>query len=158
RSRPVLSRWRTFAALAAVVLLAPGMKARVFRARETMESGRANGSSPALASRTTIPARLVHLEPGVLVTDEHPPGGRTHLGFKSIPKLTSGDLDTVSTGAYEIAQRIRPIMLAEVGRASADPRTPYQLRRVGVGVCAPGKEVGTDVVLSAMSVAGTRGE
>jgi hypothetical protein len=154
----VLSRWRIFAALAAIVLLAPGMRARVFRARETKESGRAEESSAAPVSWPVIPARLVHLEPGLRFTDEHLPEGWTDLVFKSVPRLTSGDLVTVSAGAHEIAQRIRPIMLAEVGRASADPSSPYQLRRVGVGVCAPGKEDWTDVVVSAMSVAGTRGE
>ena len=49
-------------------------------------------------------------------------------------------------------------MVAEVRRASDDPRAPFHLKRVGVGLCAPGKEEGSDVVISTMSIAGTRGE
>jgi hypothetical protein len=154
RPRLVLLRSWTFLALAGVLLLAPGMKARVFRARETVPDLARAAAVPPI----TAPARLVQLPTGTRFEGQDPPPGWTHLVFKSIPKLTSGDLDTVSAQAYEIAQRIRPLMLAEVRRDGDDPSAAFTLRRVGVGLCAPGKEEGTDVVVSTMSIAGTRGE
>jgi hypothetical protein len=154
RSRSIRSRWRILSALALITLLAPGMKARVYRARETV----ADIPMPAVTSGVASPARLVQLPPGIPLSGEQAPEGWSHLVFKSIPKLTSGDLDTVSAQAFEIAQRIRPLMVAEVRRASDDPHAPFHLKRVGVGLCAPGKEVGSDVVVSTMSIVGTRGE
>ena len=130
------------------------MKARVFRARETVADVPIPAATPVVAS----PAQLEQLPTGIQLEGQNPPVGWSHLVFKSIPKLTSGDLDTVSAQAFEIAQRIRPLMVAEVRRASDDPRAPFHLKRVGVGLCAPGKEEGSDVVISTMSIAGTRGE
>jgi len=154
RSRFIRLRWRFLSALALITLLAPGMKARVYRARESVVDIPRPAANPAVAS----PARLEQLPAGIALEGENPPAGWTHLVFKSIPKLVTGDLDTVSSQAFEIAQRIRPMMVAEIRRGSDDPRSPFHLKRVGVGLCAPGKEEGTDVVVSTMSIAGTRGQ
>lgn len=160
RFRLVLSRWKIFTGLVIIILLVPGMKARVFRAREAVPEVRAatlSVSVPA-AHEPLPPARLEQLPAGARLEGQNPPAGWSHLVFKSIPKLTTGDLDTVSAQAFEIASRIRPLMVAEVRRISDDPGAPFQLKRVGAGLCAPGSGEGTDVVVSTMSIAGTKGE
>ena len=103
------------------------------------------------------PARLIQLEAGTRLQGEGPPSGWSHLVIKSIPKLATGDLDTVSEQAFEIAQRIRPLIVADIKPSSSDPESSFHLDRVGVGLCAPGQDGKGDVVVSSSSVEGTRG-
>jgi hypothetical protein len=77
--------------------------------------------------------------------------------MKSIPRLASGDLDTVSEQAHEIAQRIRPLIVADVEHSAGGGGSSFRLARVGVGLCAPAEDGGGDVVITASSVQGTRG-
>jgi hypothetical protein len=114
-----------------------------------------SGAKPQLSSPAPA-ARLIPLEAGTQLEGERPPTGWTHVVIKSIPRLASGDLDTVSEQAFEIAQRIRPLILAKVW-PTAEPGAPYRLDRVGVGLCAPGAEGQGDIVVSSTSVEKTRG-
>jgi hypothetical protein len=151
----LLKRQRGFAVLAvmAILALAAGMRGRLYRAPEVI-ARRDLGSWSRLPAS---PAYMVHLEPGGRLEGGNPPQGWSHLVIKSIPRLATGDLDTVSAQAFETAQRIRPLIVADVRRSSDDPGAPFRLARVGVGLCAPAKETDTDLVISASSVEGTRG-
>jgi hypothetical protein len=77
--------------------------------------------------------------------------------LETVPRLATGDLDTVSPQAFDTAQRVRPVILADVKRAEAQGVPPYRLARIGVGLCAPGRDPGTRVVVSATTVDGTQG-
>jgi hypothetical protein len=136
-----------------ILVLAAGMRGRLFPAPKTAAQ-REMESWPRVSSS---PAHLVHLEPGARLEEARPPEGWSHLVIKSIPRLATGDLDTVSEQAFETAQRVRPFIVADVKRSSEDPGSPFCLARVGVGLCAPGSATDTDVVISAASVEGTRG-
>jgi protease-4 len=56
--------------------------------------------------------------------------------IKCLPRLASGDLETLPRVAFRTATLIRTMILADVGR-SADAPSRYVLRRVGVGLCVP---------------------
>lgn len=107
------------------------------------------------AEGTPLPM-LVHLEPGVEV-GEGAPKGWTHRVVRSVPSLSSGDLDSLPGSAEETATRFRTVITAEVvGRGTrADP---YRLARVGVGNAVPvgGRElvVSTTGPREAMDVLG----
>lgn len=88
---------------------------------------------------------------------QSPPKGWTHVALKSIPVLTSGDLDTVSTQAFETARRIRPLIVADIQPVETERGSVFSLHRVGVGLCSPGKATDSDCVISATSVEGTAG-
>jgi hypothetical protein len=77
--------------------------------------------------------------------------------MKSIPRLATGDLDTVSEQAHEIAQRIRPLIVADVRRGDEHEGSSFRLARVGTGLCAPGQDGTGDVVVTGSSIAGSRG-
>lgn len=153
----LLVRRRALVPLAAValVMLAPGMRGRLFGTRSETDQPRPSGGSP--AAPAGAPASLVHLKPGCRFAGDMPPEGWTHLVIKSVPKLSTGDLDTVSAQAFETAGRVRPVIVADVRRSSAAPGSPFALARVGVGLCAPASEPGCDVVVSATSVNDTKG-
>ena len=93
-------------------------------------------------------AELVVLAPGTQV-DRSLPQGWTNLIVKSVPRLASGDLNTLPGMASKTATLLHTSILAEV-RAIGDPSQPqYVLRRVGLGLCTPVK--GRDTVVSSNS-------
>jgi hypothetical protein len=136
------------------LVLAPGMMDRLFRAHELTE-GLPVGS-PAIPAHLPAP-RLVHLEPDSRLEGQSAPRGWSHLVIKSVPNLATGDLDTVSSQAFETARRIRPVVVADIRRSDPEFGSGYYLARVGVGLCAPGQDGSGDRVISASSVEGTRG-
>jgi hypothetical protein len=156
RTVALLNRRTLFLLTALVILLlGSGMRGRLLGHRdETDRPVTANGSPDLVPA---LPARLVHLKPGSRLGIEGPAPGWTHLVLKSVPTLKTGDLDTVSEQAYETARRIRPVILADVRQDSAGSDSTFRLERVGVGLCAPGAEPGTDRVVSASSIERTRG-
>ena len=137
------------------LMLAPGMRGRLFRARELTDGLPVESPSPITAHLQA--ARLVHLDPGSRLEGQSAPQGWSHLVIKSVPNLATGDLDTVSNQAFETARRIRPVIVADIRRSEAEFGSSYYLARVGVGICAPGQDSVSDRVISPTSVEGTRG-
>ena len=85
---------------------------------------------------------LVLLTAGTRVGDD-PPLGWSDLVIKSIPRLESGDLESLPTVASSTATLFRTVILADVRKAGADG--PFTLRRVGLGLCTPVDKVDTVV-------------
>ena len=89
-------------------------------------------------------AELVSIAPGTVIANQ-PPKGWSHLVIKSIPRLASGDLETLPRTAFRTATLFRTVILADVGRSIDDP-AKFVLRKVGIGLCVPGPPKG-DVVI-----------
>jgi hypothetical protein len=139
--------------LAAILLLAGGMKERVFGPRELTKD---RPPDPAAAIPISAPAAYLSvLAPGNRLDGESPPGGWSHLVLKSIPWLATGDLDTVSEQAFETARKVRVAIVADVRRSPSGPAA-YILDRVGVGLCAPAEDGCGDVVVSPTSLDGSK--
>ena len=137
------------------LILTPGMMGRLFCARELSDGQPVE--MPA-ASPGQLPAtHLVHLEAGSRLVGQSAPPGWSHVALKSMPLLASGDLETVSSQAFEIARRVRPLILADIRRAEPELDSSYYLARVGVGLCAPGQDGESDRVVTATAVEGTAG-
>ena len=153
----LVQRRRTLALLSAlcILVLAPGMRGRLFGTWEETNRQALPGTSPVFEAAP--PARLVRLEPGCRIEGTQPPEGWSHLVIKTIPMLSTGDLDTVSAQAFETARRVRPVILADVRQSSAAAESSFRLDRVGVGLCAPGAEPNTERVVSPTSIEGTKG-
>jgi len=159
-SRRTLQRFKNRQALILLValltlMLAPGMRGRLFRARELTEDLPVGPPSP-VSAHLQAP-RLVHLDSGSRLEGQSAPQGWSHLVIKSIPELATGDLDTVSSQAFETARRIRPVIVADIRLSEPEFGPIYYLARVGVGICAPGQDGVSDRVISPASVEGTRG-
>ncbi|MDR3636792.1 MAG: hypothetical protein P4L84_23510 [Isosphaeraceae bacterium] len=93
---------------------------------------------------------LVLLTPGTKVPGDRPlPQNWTHLIIKSMPRLASGDLGSLPSIAQSTATLFRATLLAEVRRAGGLD-TPFELRRVGIGLCMPVN--GVDTVVSSATV------
>ena len=137
------------------LMLTSGMRGRLFRARE-LTAGLPVGSPAPISAHLQAP-RLVHLDPGSRLEGQSAPQGWSHLVIKSIPNLATGDLDTVSSQAFETARRLRPVIVADIRRSEPEFGSSYYLARVGVGICAPGQDGVSDRVISPASVEGTRG-
>jgi hypothetical protein len=91
--------------------------------------------------------QLVKLSAGTRIT-ETPPEGWTHSVIKSIPKLKSGDLDTLPAMATKTATMFRTAILADVQGLGLDKQ--FILARVGIGMCIPGRDgPKEDVVVTA---------
>ena len=146
-------RWSAPTLLAALLLLAPAMRQRLFRPRELAED---RPPVPAASIPISAPAaHLVLLAPGGRLDGESPPARWGHLVLKSIPRLATGDLDTVSEQAFETARKVRVAIVAELRRSPSGP-APYILDRVGVGLCAPAEDGSGDVVVSPTSLEGSK--
>jgi hypothetical protein len=145
-------RWRPFMLLAIVTVLVSGSKDASFlgpkSTNDRLKAPEAAGSVPA--------AKLVHLAPGSRLEGEEPPAGWSHLVIKSLPRLATGDLDTVSSQAFETAGRVRLAIAADVRPAPAGQGT-FLLHRVGAGLCAPAADGLGDVVVTPTSVDGSKG-
>jgi hypothetical protein len=78
---------------------------------------------------------IVFLE-GDTVIDRTAPPGWTNLIVKSKPRLASGDLETLPAQARTTATLFRTAIVADV-RRSVRGKGPYQLARLGLGLCVP---------------------
>ncbi len=90
--------------------------------------------------------------PGTIVGREAPEGWN-HLVLKSIPKLTSGDIETLPAHAVESATLFRTVILADVQR---DQQGIYALRKIGVGLCVPHQGQDTVVTTESLEQSGIR--
>jgi hypothetical protein len=104
---------------------------------------RANLSTSTRAPAADLPV-LNFVRPGTLI-DNTPPDGWSHLVLKSIPKLASGDLDTLPESAKDTATMFHTVILADVRRQGGEGGE-YALRRVGLGICLPDR--GHDIVVN----------
>jgi hypothetical protein len=71
-----------------------------------------------------------------MVIANKPPAGWSHLIFKSIPRLTSGDRGTLPAGSSKTATYFRTAILANVKPVDADEKE-FELAQIGVGMCVP---------------------
>ena len=104
--------------------------------------GEGHGAEPGRPHRP----ELVAIAPGTIVADQ-PPTSWSHLVVKCLPRLASGDLETLPRSAFRTATLIRTVILADVGRSAADPSS-FVIRRIGVGLCVPDPTRGDVVVES----------
>jgi hypothetical protein len=138
-----------------VLLAVPGLRGfRLHGRGDSDPAGTLRTVAPAVPLQ---PAEFVHLDAGTSMSAGEAPPGWSHLVLETVPRLATGDLDTVSAQAFETAQRVRPLIVADVRRAAGGGERPFHLARVGVGLCAPGREPDTRVVVSPTSVEGTHG-
>jgi hypothetical protein len=86
------------------------------------------------------------IEPGTAI-DRQPPASWNHLVIKSLPRLTSGDPQTLPRSAFRTATLFRTVILADVGPSRDDPKT-FRLNRLGIGLCVPNPNGRDDVVHS----------
>ena len=108
-------------------------------------------SSGALAIATlaagSMQTKLVYLQPGLLIGDK-PPEGWSHIVVKSLPRLASGDTDSLPKEAAKTAAYFHTVILANVKPMDVD-ETEFELTQVGIGICVPRKGQNKDVVVSA---------
>jgi hypothetical protein len=136
------------------LVIALGVRGSFFSSYKRIEDPKAG--SVMIPARLPAP-RLVLLEPGGRIEGQSGPQGWSHLVFKSIPDLATGDLDTVSSQAFDTARRIRPVVVADIRQSELNHASSCYLARVGIGLCAPSDDQGVDRVISASSVDGTHG-
>jgi hypothetical protein len=134
-----------FVALAGATALADGF--------ERAATSRGGGGMAAARDPRTRLADLVLLAPGTQV-EETPPPGWTHLIIKSIPRLASGDLDTLPGMASSTASLFRTVVLAEVRPVDVGPERRFVLRRVGLGMCLPVRGHDTVVMRGSLAAQG----
>jgi hypothetical protein len=91
-------------------------------------------------------AEMVPITAGTVIGDQ-PPRTWSHLVIKSIPRLASGDLETLPRTAFRTATLFRTVILADVGRSADDSRR-FVLRKIGIGLCVPDPPLGDVVVHS----------
>ncbi len=152
RANRLLLRWRPLMLLAIVALLLSGTNnGNLLGPKATNDRSKISEPPVSLPA-----AKLVHLAPGSRIEPEGPPAGWTHLVIKSLPRLATGDLDTVSSQAFETAGRVRLVIVADVQNATTGDVRSY-LHRVGVGLCAPAANGLGDVVVTPTSVEGSKG-
>ena len=93
------------------------------------------------------------LKPGTQV-DTAPPPGWTHLILKSVPRLASGDLDTLPGTASSTATLFRTVILADVRPVGAGADRHFVLRRIGLAMCVPVKGHDTVVMRDSLAAQG----
>jgi hypothetical protein len=103
---------------------------------------RCNGSEGAAAALAAgavgwSQPQLVLL-PAATRVGESPPTGWSHLVIRSIPRLASGDRDTLPSFAFTTATLFRTVILADVQPVGLDKE--FILARVGLGMCVPGRD------------------
>jgi hypothetical protein len=91
--------------------------------------------------------KLVPLQPGLLIGDK-PPQGWSHLVLKSLPRLASGEKDSLPNGSAKTAAYFRTVLLANVKPVDVDERE-FELTQIGIGICVPRKGEENDVVVAA---------
>ena len=87
--------------------------------------------------------RLVFLEPD-LVIGKTLPDGWSNLAIRSIPRLKSGDLDTLPSIAADTTTLFHTNILLDV-RRKGGPDSNFVLSRVGLAICVPVNGVDTVV-------------
>jgi hypothetical protein len=95
------------------------------------------GTALLIAQAVGSEPRLVILSAGTRL-GETPPEGWTHSVIKSMPRLKSGDLDTLPTTATKTATLFRTAILADVQGLGLDKQ--FILARVGIGMCVPNRD------------------
>jgi hypothetical protein len=103
-------------------------------------------SIPARRASTSLP-RLFFITPGTRI-DAAPPSGWTNLVLKAVPRLSSGEIDTIPESGRATATLFHTALLADVRRSTSAPDA-FELRRVGIGVCMP--QQGHDIVVTSAS-------
>jgi hypothetical protein len=116
------------------------------------QSEPAAGTVAARDARVRLPD-LNLLTPGTQV-DEGPPAGWTHLVIKSVPRLASGDLDTLPGTASTTATLFRTVVLAEVRPVGEGADRRFVLRRIGLGMCLPVRGHDTVVMRGSLAAQG----
>jgi hypothetical protein len=92
--------------------------------------------------------RLVFLKPGLRIAKK-PPKDWTHLVFKSIPRLFSGDLGTLPAGSKKTATLFRTVLLANVKPVDFNEKD-FELTQIGLGLCIPDpQDEDQDIVVTA---------
>jgi hypothetical protein len=92
--------------------------------------------------------RLVYLKPGLRIAKK-PPKDWTHLVFKSIPRLATGDLGTLPAGSKKTATLFRTVLLANVKPVDFNEKD-FELTQVGLGLCIPDpQDEDQDIVVTA---------
>ena len=67
---------------------------------------------------------------------------------KSIPRLASGEKDSLPNGSAKTAAYFRTVILANVKPVDVDERE-FELTQVGIGICVPRKGEEKDIVVAA---------
>jgi len=98
-------------------------------------------------------SELVLIAPGTQV-DSHLPPGWSHLIIKSIPRLASGDLNTLPGMANSTATLFHTVFLADVRPVGEGAERRFVLRRIGLGMCLPVRGHDTVVMSSSLSAQG----
>ena len=111
------------------------------------DSGIATIAALAVGSMQT---KLEFLPPGMLIGDK-PPEEWSHLILKSLPRLASGDKDSLPGDSAKTAAYFRTVILANVKPVDVDEKE-FELTKVGVGICVPQKGQDKDVVVVAGSL------
>ncbi len=94
-----------------------------------------------LAALEVTPAKIELIPPGTVVGDQAP-APWTHLIIKSQPRVTDGDVDSVSRAQIRLAGEFFFATLARVERVEAGGAVSYRLARLasGVGANVHGKD------------------
>lgn len=109
------------------------------------------GSDWGLAARLASSAvgmgqpRLTPLPVGMLIQDKAPKGW-SHMVLKSLPRLESGDRDSLPASAAKTATLFRMVILADVKPTNVDEQD-FVLERIGMGICVP-RDEDQDIVVS----------
>lgn len=111
-----------------------------------------------IATKTSAPIadvgaelpRLFYVKPGTRI-DDRPPAGWSHLVLKSIPKVATGEIDTLPDSGRETATMFRTAIVVDV-RPDDTGHSPtrYVLKRVGIAICTP--HHGHDIVVTGASL------
>jgi hypothetical protein len=103
--------------------------------------GRGQAAGPGVATLAAQAVgsqpRLVPLTPAMRIGDKAPEGW-THLVIKSLPRLASGDLDSLPSIANHTATLFHTVMLADVQPLGLDKQ--FILARVGLGFGMPARD------------------
>ena len=95
----------------------------------------------------SMQSKLVYLQPGLLIGDK-PPEGWSHIVVKSLPRLASGDKDSLPKEAARTAAYFRTVILANVKPVDVDEKD-FELTQIGIGICVPQKGQNKDIVVAA---------
>ena len=92
--------------------------------------------------------KLVYLPPGMKI-EKKAPKDWSHLVFKSMPRLVSGDRGTLPAGSSKTATMFHSVLLANVKPTDMNEKD-FELAQVGLGICVPNPQNDAeDIVVSA---------
>ncbi len=109
------------------------------------------GLAPRLASSAVgmNQPRLSALPVGMLIQDKAPKGW-SHMVLKSVPRLATGDRDSLPASAAKTATMFRMVILADVKPTDVEEQD-FVLERLGIGICVP-RDPDQDIVVSSDQV------